>query len=85
MNNLLSYCELVDEKIRASDKDLPLIDKWSLTLISHRSSCSHPLLSLYTRFILNTSVDESYVLEVILFLGLISALSRLACSRFCLQ
>ena len=24
MNNLLSYCELVDVKIRASDKDLPV-------------------------------------------------------------
>ena len=24
MNNLLSYCELVDAKIRASDKDLPV-------------------------------------------------------------
>ena len=25
MNNLMSYCGLVDAKIRASDKDLPLI------------------------------------------------------------
>ena len=25
MNNLLSYCGLIDEKIRASDKDLPVI------------------------------------------------------------
>ena len=24
MNNLLSYCELIDAKIRASDKDLPV-------------------------------------------------------------
>ena len=24
MNNLLSYCGLIDEKIRASDKDLPV-------------------------------------------------------------
>ena len=24
MNNLSSYCELVDAKIRASDKDLPV-------------------------------------------------------------
>ena len=34
MNNLLSYCGLVDAKIRASDKDLPVcitnevFDKW---------------------------------------------------------
>ena len=27
MNNLSSYCELVDAKIRASDKDLPVISK----------------------------------------------------------
>ena len=26
MNNLLSYCGLVDAKIRASDKDLPVSD-----------------------------------------------------------
>ena len=26
MNNLLSYCGLVDAKIRASDKDLPVKD-----------------------------------------------------------
>ena len=26
MNNLLSYCGLVDAKIRASDKDLPVMD-----------------------------------------------------------
>ena len=25
MNNLLSYCGLVDTKIRASDKDLPVV------------------------------------------------------------
>ena len=25
MNNLLSYCELVDAKIGASDKDLPVL------------------------------------------------------------
>jgi hypothetical protein len=27
MNNLLSYCGLVDAKIRASNKDLP-VQKW---------------------------------------------------------
>ena len=26
MNNLLSYCGLIDAKIRASDKDLPVHD-----------------------------------------------------------
>ena len=29
MNNLLSYCGLIDAKIRASDKDLPLHHKQS--------------------------------------------------------
>ena len=27
MNNLLSYCGLVDAKIRASEKDLPVTDR----------------------------------------------------------
>jgi hypothetical protein len=27
MNNLLSYCGLVDAKIRASDKDLPVLGR----------------------------------------------------------
>ena len=31
MNNLLSYCGLVDAKIRASDKDLPVIMKQQQT------------------------------------------------------
>ena len=29
MNNLLSYCGLVDAKIRASDKDLPVSAKYT--------------------------------------------------------
>jgi hypothetical protein len=29
MNNLLSYCGLIDAKIRASDKDLPVNKKGS--------------------------------------------------------
>ena len=30
MNNLLSYCGLIDAKIRASDKDLPVLTSpWS--------------------------------------------------------
>jgi hypothetical protein len=28
MNNLLLYCGLIDEKIRAPDKDLPVLSKW---------------------------------------------------------
>ena len=30
MNNLLSYCELIDAKIRASGKDLPVSDNLML-------------------------------------------------------
>ena len=33
MNNLSSYCGLVDAKIRASDKDLPV-----LTIVNHVNS-----------------------------------------------
>ena len=29
MNNLFSYCGLVDVRINASDKDLPVITKWT--------------------------------------------------------
>ena len=32
MNNLSSYCGLVDAKIRASDKDLPVYEKLRLVL-----------------------------------------------------
>ena len=28
MNNMLSYCGLIDAKIRASDKDLPVMKIW---------------------------------------------------------
>ena len=31
MNNLLSYCGLVDAKIRASDKDLPVLTSDKMT------------------------------------------------------
>ena len=37
MNNLSSYCGLVDAKIRASDKDLPVIGPssiYNMTLLS---------------------------------------------------
>ena len=32
MNNLSSYCGLVDAKIKASDKDLPACDRLSIVL-----------------------------------------------------
>ena len=32
MNNLLSYCGLIDAKMRASDKDLPVVDICSLII-----------------------------------------------------
>ena len=39
MNNLLSYCGLVDEKRRASDKDLPVQPDY-MELEIHLSLCS---------------------------------------------
>ena len=38
MNNLLSYCGLVDAKMRASDKDLPVLRYLEL------GACIHELL-----------------------------------------
>ena len=38
MNNLLSYCGLVDPRIRASDKDLPLFG----IIVSNLLTISHP-------------------------------------------
>ena len=32
MKNLWSYCGLVDAKIRASDKDLPVTESWAFVL-----------------------------------------------------
>ena len=43
MNNLLSYCGLVDATISASEKDLPVLliltsdQKWTLTIFFHIS------------------------------------------------
>ena len=44
MNNLLSYCELVDAKIRASDKDLPvlLVSSWLRSMAKARSRSLRP-------------------------------------------
>ena len=36
MNNLLSYCGLIDAKIRASDKDLPVKKNANLTVYHNR-------------------------------------------------
>ena len=44
MNNLSSYCWLVDAKIGASDKDLPVITtfqtRWQMTKIKYIPNCS---------------------------------------------
>ena len=43
MNNLLSYCGLVDAKIRASDKDLPVSNKiYQIFFHILVSSSAHP-------------------------------------------
>ena len=40
MNNLLSYCELIDAKVRASDKDLPvhMVPYWYPALESNEGT-----------------------------------------------
>ena len=47
MNNLLSYCGLVDAKIRASDKDLPVI------LNSERTDETNVCVQRYNLFFIN--------------------------------
>ena len=37
MNNLLSYCGLVDVRINASDKDLPVLKSTKQLIESHRT------------------------------------------------
>ena len=37
MKNQLSYCELADAKIRASDKDLHVLSKFQ----AHKDNCAH--------------------------------------------
>ena len=39
MNNMLSYCGLVDAKIRASDKDFPVIGDF-LRLADRKQRCT---------------------------------------------
>ena len=59
MNNLLSYCELIDAKIRASDKDLPvqsrlyIQDGWSIMLLSS--------MELYPFFIIQNIKKAMYI------------------------
>ena len=83
MNNLLSYCGLVDEKIRASDKDLvPVI--WVLYLwfqnclnqgcVNGTFSCKH------LNQLLSVSKEEGCALKYLVFpcvSGLTLTLSRL--------
>jgi hypothetical protein len=47
MNNLWSYCGLVDEKIRASDKDLPVLSIFFYMNI-YSTFSRHLLLAFYT-------------------------------------
>ena len=47
MNNLSSYCGLVDAKIRASDKDLPVRSPDSYLVLSY-------LKTVQVNFVVNT-------------------------------
>ena len=59
MNNLLTYCGLVDPRISASDKDLPVIYEWSLTGLASLSRnmnligslCLLSMISLITAYL----------------------------------
>ena len=50
MNNLLSYCGLVDSKIRASDKDLP---------VNHGDGTVNSFIFAFTRFICTVVVQRT--------------------------
>ena len=47
MNNLLSYCGLVDARIRASNKDLPVLEKVQMTFEKNsKAAFNSPILCL---------------------------------------
>ena len=64
MNNLLSYCWLIDAKIRASDKDLPvpLISK-KLSLIA---VMNFAIFQLVIPVYFSQNQNEIHVLNIIL-------------------
>ena len=54
MNNLLSYCGLVDAKIRASDKDLPVhskLDTYSIFIFHDFQDLESEIAFVKTRYI----------------------------------
>ena len=66
MNNLLSNCGLVDVKIRASDKDLPvLISEWYI--MQKINKCSTLLKILFSSLILHCMAE--YMLHTTWFRG----------------
>jgi hypothetical protein len=47
MNNLMSHCGLVDERIRASNKDLPVLEKVQTTFEKNSKAVfNSPILCL---------------------------------------
>ena len=59
MNNLLSYCELIDAKIRASDKDLPVQSR--LYIQDGRSIMLLSSMELYPFFIIQNIKKAMYI------------------------
>jgi hypothetical protein len=62
MNNLLSYCGLVDAKIRASDKDLPVHRiSQNLTSITQGAKSEHKTPTLNPKGISNTKLANNTI------------------------
>ena len=75
MNNLLSYCGLVDAKIRASDKDLPVPDNnVQLTKTITIAAGSHQSLKVPTckilHYVVHVSTNQQLLLEFTILFGL---------------
>ena len=68
MNNLSSYCGLVDAKIRASDKDFPVIGDSAACWQKTTLHCNHWNSKTYTRY-LWTTLDQIGYLFNFLFKG----------------
>ena len=59
MNNLSSYCGLVDAKIRASDKDLPVHIYQDIFL--KELTLQHLYIFLFLKYFRTKSFDQDYL------------------------
>ena len=63
MNNLLSYCGLIDAKIRASDKDLPVSGSISIYFCCFPAVCTLGVVLLDSTYNLDTNIVCTYYLN----------------------